>query len=164
MSDDTDYRYTAAELATDLDADVGTEIPIAAPPSIAYNEHKNATAERADAIKRLAALSPIEYDCCREQEAMRLGVRVTTVDDEVKRLQPRSEVRAETGSAVVFDELEPWPGPVDSAALLDALAETFSCYLIFACWCGQRTGAVDGTHACLRSVQIQATPEHQRAG
>jgi hypothetical protein len=130
MSENTDYRHTAAELATDLDADVGTEIPIAAPPSIAYNEHKNAAAERADTIKRLAALSAIEYDRCRKQEAKRLGMRVGTLDDEVRRLQPTPETGTEAGSAVLFNEPEPWPDPVDGAAPLDALAETFLRYLV----------------------------------
>lgn len=74
-----------------------------------------------DTLKRLAGLSLIEYDRIRQTEAERLGVRAVTLDKEVARL--RGQERAEeSGSAVVFDEVEPWPEKVAGAALLDDLA------------------------------------------
>jgi hypothetical protein len=94
MSDNTDYRYTAAELTADLGANDGMETPITAPPSVCDTEHKDTTAEAADTIRRLAALKPIDYDLCREQEAKRLGVRVSTLDDAGKRRRLRPEAGA----------------------------------------------------------------------
>ncbi len=49
--------------------------------------------ERAATLARLAALNPFEYDQERSREAERLGVRQSTLDDEVRRLKaiaPRS--------------------------------------------------------------------------
>jgi hypothetical protein len=87
-------------------------------------------AVEAETIKRLAALTTIEYDRCREKEAKALGIRVATLDAEVARLRPRSESTAETGAAVLFEEPEPWPDPVDGAALLDAIAETLTLHAV----------------------------------
>jgi putative DNA primase/helicase len=88
--------------------------------------NRSALADDSEMFTRLAALSPIEYDRCREQEAKQLGVRVGTLDAEVLRLQPRSQSATETGAAVLFDEPESWPEPIDGGALLDAIAETLT--------------------------------------
>jgi putative DNA primase/helicase len=42
----------------------------------------------------------------------------------------RPQVDALAGSAVLFEELTPWPEPVDGAGLLTALAETFTRYVV----------------------------------
>jgi hypothetical protein len=43
-----------------------------------------------EAIARLGALTPLEYDQIRETEAERLRVRVTTLDDEVKKIRKKT--------------------------------------------------------------------------
>ncbi|MBA2408339.1 MAG: hypothetical protein H0V62_00665 [Gammaproteobacteria bacterium] len=46
-------------------------------------------------------------------------------------MRPQSETGADTaGAAVLFDALEPWPDPVDGAALLNAIANTLTRYLV----------------------------------
>ncbi|MGH8501337.1 MAG: DUF3631 domain-containing protein [Gammaproteobacteria bacterium] len=107
--------------AADLDALPMVDAPTADDAPTAYT---------AETIARLAGLAPIEYDRVRQSEAERLGVRVGTLDTEVARQRPQSETGTEAGAAVLFDEPEPWPEPVDGAALLDALAETFARYLV----------------------------------
>lgn len=71
-----------------------------------------------DEAKKLAALSPIEYDRTRESKAKALGVRVTSLDKEVKKLRPTQDTAAE-----LFNDPEPWPEAVSG---LDLLSEIHS--------------------------------------
>lgn len=79
-------------------------------------------------MARLAALAPLDYDREREKIAKRLGVRVGTLDAEVAALRPKPE--AADGRMVALPAVEPWPEPVEPAALLDALAETIRRHVI----------------------------------
>ncbi len=94
---------------------------------------KWAPPEDADAegqvITRLAALSPIEYDRCREKEAEALGVRLGTLDALVKQARPEP---AEATDAMGFAEVEPWPDPVDGAELLDEITATVRRFVVCA--------------------------------
>jgi hypothetical protein len=90
-------------------------------------QHDERAGIQAD-VKRLAALSPLEYDRRRQEVAERLGVRVSTLDAEVKRL--RADGDAEGGAAVALFMPEPWPWPVNGAELLSALAEAVKCHLV----------------------------------
>ncbi len=72
-------------------------------------------------IARLAALSPIAYDRCREDEAKRLGIRVSTLDNVRFRLLPKNDQQG--------DSAEPWPEPVNGCQLLDDLAGEFRRFL-----------------------------------
>lgn len=91
-----------------------------------------ATGETDDqAIARLAALPPLQYDRGREAEAKRLNVRVGTLDKLVARARgDEAEDDGAQGSPLPFEDLEPWPEPVDGAALLDSLAATFARFLV----------------------------------
>ncbi len=81
-------------------------------------------------LGRLAALSPIKYDQCRKAEATRMGIQVSTLDTEVKKLKPKSDNSKEVGGTEIkFEEIEPWPDSVDGEALLDELADSFSRYV-----------------------------------
>ncbi len=80
-------------------------------------------------IARLAALSPIEYDLERQAVADRLGVRVATLDAEVRKARGDKSDDA-AGEGVIFVEREPWPEPVNGAALLDELARAFTRYVV----------------------------------
>src|SRR5215470_9380330 len=87
--------------------------------------------EKTDAIiARLAALPPLEYDRVRKAEAEKLGVRVDTLDSEVRKARGDSAVESGAGCAVMFPELEPWPEAVNGAALLDDLTATFKRFVI----------------------------------
>lgn len=80
------------------------------------------------AVARLAALSPMEYDKVRETEAETLGVRVSTLDAEVKAARKADE--AAGGATMTMDDPEPWPEPVDGAALLTEIAETIDRFMV----------------------------------
>ena len=78
-------------------------------------------------IARLSALSPIEYDLQRKQASEQLGIRIETLDREIKRLRPNHEA-ANNDNTLSNDE--PYPEPVDGAKLLDELAATFHRYAV----------------------------------
>jgi hypothetical protein len=87
-----------------------------------------------ETIARLAALPPLEYERIRKDEAKKLGCRETILDSLVhaKRLlmRPPSESDNVQGTAVKLADVEPWPEAVDGAHVLDAIAETFSRYVV----------------------------------
>ena len=80
-------------------------------------------------IQRLAGLPPVEYDKERKPAAERLGIRAVTLDKEVSRSRP-NDVSTESGHAVLFPEIEPWPAPVNGVELLDCLADSARRYLM----------------------------------
>lgn len=77
-------------------------------------------------IERLAALSPLDYDRIRRNEAKRLQVRPSTLDDEVKKA--RLGAVADTGSLV--EELEPWPEPVAASEVLREIFQLLNRHVI----------------------------------
>lgn len=83
------------------------------------------------AIDRLAQLSPLEYDRIRKDEAKALGVRPATLDAAVK----AAKAEAEQGNDAPFNEVEPWPEPVNGAELLAKIVATIRRFII----CGQET-------------------------
>jgi putative DNA primase/helicase len=90
----------------------------ALPPSA-----ENAT--DAQTIARLAALSTLDYDRCREAEAARLGVRVSALDKAVAGAR-----QSDTEPTVNFVEIVPWPDPVDPATLLRELSDAVSRFIV----------------------------------
>jgi putative DNA primase/helicase len=80
-------------------------------------------------LERLARLSPFDYERVRKSAAEKLGVRASMLDRGVA--AKRAELGLDDdddglqGSAVTFEEIEPWPEPVDGSQLLDDLATTF---------------------------------------
>jgi putative DNA primase/helicase len=82
------------------------------------------------AVERLARLSPLEYDLIRKNEATALGVRPGTLDIEVKAMRKQA-----AADDTPFEEVEPWPVPVDGAALLDQITATVQRFIV----CSQET-------------------------
>jgi Protein of unknown function (DUF3631)/VirE N-terminal domain len=90
-------------------------------------------------ITYLASLSPLEYERCRKEEAKRLGCRESVLDGLVSdaRQGKNATNLAVQGSAVIFPEVELWPGAVGGPDVLNELAETFRRYIALP------TGAAD---------------------
>jgi hypothetical protein len=81
-------------------------------------------------IARLAALDPLTYDTVRKDEADRLRVRLTTLDEEVKHARPHpDDGDKRAGSSFEIADVEPWDDDVDGAALLDEIAAQFRRFL-----------------------------------
>jgi putative DNA primase/helicase len=86
-----------------------------------------------EAVNRLAAMPPLEYEVVRQREADALGFRVSVLDAEVAKARPRpasGKAEAEQGHAVVLDEPKPWPDPVSGAEMLDAIAVEIKRYVV----------------------------------
>ncbi|RLB37448.1 MAG: DNA primase, partial [Deltaproteobacteria bacterium] len=66
-------------------------------------------------LDRVATLTPVQYDRTREETAKRLKVRVSTLDEEVKKRRPK---QGEGDRAVIVEDLEPWAEAVNGAELL----------------------------------------------
>jgi putative DNA primase/helicase len=82
-----------------------------------------------DTFERLAKLSRADYDRCREGEAQRLKIRVTTLDNEVQKRRPKSSEKFQ-GDAMNLAEIEPWPDAVDGAELLDEIRATYQRFMV----------------------------------
>ncbi len=83
-----------------------------------------------EVITKLAGLSPIEYEQQREIEADKLGFRVSVLDKEVGKFKAAKNGNDMAGSAVLFEELEPWPDPVDTTEVLNELVVAIKKHVI----------------------------------
>jgi putative DNA primase/helicase len=82
-------------------------------------------------IRRLADMTPLDYERVRESEAERLGCRVSILDRLVT--SERTNGLADTkgqGRPLDLPAPKPWPHPVTGAALLRSLARYFSKHLV----------------------------------
>ena len=107
-----------------------------APPALpdfarSLSEPTEAVPESNDArelLSSLAKLDPIAYDRSRETTAAQLGVRVTALDEAVRRTrQPTDD---EQGSAVSFREIRPHAEAVSGAAMLGELTSTLQRFVV----------------------------------
>jgi Protein of unknown function (DUF3631) len=92
------------------------------------------SAEDALEIARLAALPALDYEREREASAEKLGCRLTKLDRLVADARgddsgAENAVRGQ-GRALHLHEPDPWPEPVDGAALIDALAVAVRRYVV----------------------------------
>ncbi|MHC1764620.1 MAG: DUF3631 domain-containing protein [Verrucomicrobiia bacterium] len=80
-----------------------------------------------ETITRLAALSPIDFDRCREAEAKRLKIRAATLDEEVKERRPKKDANAQ--GVVRLKEVTPWERPVNGCELLSEIEALYQRYV-----------------------------------
>ena len=86
------------------------------PPAVAVQD-ANAKVTDEEVIEWLATLTPMEYDRSLREKARELGVKVRTLDMQVKAARNTEA----TKEILPFPEVEPWPAPVDPAQLLHTL-------------------------------------------
>jgi Protein of unknown function (DUF3631) len=96
---------------------------------------KEESADTAE-LRRLAQLPPLQYERERKQAAERLGIsRVAILDRLVQAEREHLGLDGDDdtgmqGRAISFPEPEPWPEPVDGAALLDDIASAIGAHVI----------------------------------
>lgn len=78
-----------------------------------------------DRVARLAALSPLEYDRCRKEQAAAMKVRPSTLDAKVKAARAAVDT-----PQTPFVEPEPWHEPVDPAMLLSDISATVRRFIV----------------------------------
>lgn len=80
-------------------------------------------------IRELAGMSELEYQLARKRAAQELGIAVTGLDKTVRqerldraarlRAAAKSESKEVSASCDMFEDVEPWPHPVDANKLLN---------------------------------------------
>lgn len=98
-----------------------TPAPAAPRPAPAPTARPEPTDDDARAIARLAGMNPLDYHRARKPTAERLGVSVAALDQAVKLARKDTAADNLPGKPLRFDTPEPWPHPVDGAALLDCI-------------------------------------------
>ncbi|MEQ9491535.1 MAG: DUF3631 domain-containing protein [Alphaproteobacteria bacterium] len=74
-------------------------------------------------IIELSKLNPFEYDRNRKPAAEALGIKVSTLDQEVRKCRADVQVEAGQGKALTWEEPEPWHTPVSGPQLLDDITD-----------------------------------------
>jgi putative DNA primase/helicase len=87
-----------------------------------------------DVLVELAQLQPLQYDKVRHLRAEALGVRVDTLDQEVKKRRAQSggggRSGDEQGRQLVFEDPAPWPQPVSASELLDQIQDRIERHVV----------------------------------
>jgi putative DNA primase/helicase len=89
--------------------------------------------EAASVIARLAGLPPLKYEKERKLAAEELGVRAVMLDKLVtaKRAEEGlDDLTDKQGRAIEFPTVDPWPEPINGAALLDEIVREIGRYMI----------------------------------
>ena len=79
------------------------------------------SAVREAMLAELAALPPVEYEQRRKEAKNRLRIRYSVLDAEVVKRRPAA-AESDTDTTDLFSDPEPWPDPVDGAAIDDRVA------------------------------------------
>jgi putative DNA primase/helicase len=104
-----------------LGSDAREEVVSEAPEAAELSDADRAT------VSRLAGLSEWAYERVRRDEARRLGVRNSALDEAVEAERGRNQLNAASDG---FDEIEPWPYPVSGSLLLRELSEGVRRFII----------------------------------
>jgi Protein of unknown function (DUF3631)/Primase C terminal 2 (PriCT-2) len=76
-----------------------------------------------ETIARLAKLSALEYERVREDEAAKLGCRISLLDKLVEAARGNGAGHGKQGQELQLKPPEPWPHPVGGDVLLECLAD-----------------------------------------
>jgi putative DNA primase/helicase len=79
-------------------------------------------------VLQLAKLSPLEYDQQRNAIAKKFNLRLETLDREVEKA--RRSAAQTSGKDIIFEELDPWPEPVDGAKILNEIVAALNRYVV----------------------------------
>lgn len=126
VSDWLDGGHTVDELHSIVEA-TPVFVPGENPADRLTTEASDESTDRPEVDRRIAALAlldPIAYDRARELAAREMGIRVSTLDEEVLRRRPRSGDAQ--GQALDLPDVKPWPDPVDGAEVLAEVKEVIS--------------------------------------
>ena len=104
-----------------------TKLPREAEKVLNDVKEREAGADDAE-IKRLAALSRMQYERERMDAAKKLGTRASILDRLVETAR-KEQSELDQGSTIVVEDVQPWSKPVDGAALLDEMATAMASHI-----------------------------------
>ncbi|MGI8570392.1 MAG: hypothetical protein ACR2KT_15745, partial [Methylocella sp.] len=81
-------------------------------------------------IARLAKLRVVEYEKQRKEAVAKLGIRAPILDKLVAAARPAEESAPGSGRPLKLDSPDPWPEPVNGAALVSELTSAIRRYVI----------------------------------
>ena len=125
-----------------LEKALGSEEPPLAPKP---PPQKDPATEAEIEVTRLAQLTAMEYELQRTAAAEKLGFRTTKLDEMVQAERVRLGLSGggtgddKQGHALQFIAPEPWPEPVDGAALLSEMAAAIRKHVVMADHCRDTT-------------------------
>ena len=107
--------------------------------NISISKQTDETKELEREVDELVAMPVLKYERTYKETAKRLGIRSATLD---KLVQAERACKSEESKAM-FNDVEPWPIPVDASEVLSELSEAFRRYAILpkhaddalALWC-----------------------------
>lgn len=83
-----------------------------------------------EVFDRLARLSPVAYDRCRQAEADQLKIRVATLDDEIAKRRAKDGPADQVQGRVVLRQVEPWEYEVRGDELLNEIVSFYEKYVV----------------------------------
>jgi putative DNA primase/helicase len=81
-------------------------------------------------VDRLSKLTIINFEREREEAAKRLGVRKSVLDKVVAAARPANDAAQTQGRDLEFPASEPWPEPLNGAALLDEIEGALAKFIV----------------------------------
>jgi putative DNA primase/helicase len=81
-------------------------------------------------VAELAGLTYVQYERKRKDAAAALGLRPAVLDALVKAARKANGGDRGQGEPISYPEIEPWPDPVDAAALLSEIAAALRRYVV----------------------------------
>jgi hypothetical protein len=119
-------------------------------PAFSADTPRNADDE---AITRLAAMSELEYERARDEEAKKLGCRGSVLDKLVEKQRPRDPGANLQGSAVDMQDVEPWSSDVNGAETLELVAARFCRYVALPVEAADAAALYCATTHCYKAFQ-----------
>lgn len=119
----TDGPYNPCDHADDgKDQTIGQSLS----PNVTAQTANNMAEDFDMTIARLAKLRPAGYDRVRKDEAKKSGISVKALDAEIRIKQKKEDL----ANDAPFQEIDPWPHPVNGAELLESVVNTIHKYVI----------------------------------
>lgn len=84
--------------------------------------------EAENRIKELSAMSKLEYELIRSDEASKLGLRVNVLDELTNNFKNEIEEKSDN---ILFPTVTPWNDVVELRALLDDITQTLNRFVVF---------------------------------
>jgi hypothetical protein len=119
---DTSLLVPHTIMAPDVDTAAADELT----ETVADSDSTAPTETDEQVVGRLAGLSQMDYDRARKGQAKKLGIQLSTLDDLVKAARNATP----TVDLLPYEDLAPYPDPIDPALLLNEIVQAIQSLVI----------------------------------